>query len=232
MTESPRRMARIAGVLYLLTILTGVFAQFFVSGRLVVDDPATTASNILTHKQLFQLSFTVYLVEMACQVAMTSLFYNLLEPVSRSVSLLAAFFGLVGCTIKTLGRLFYVAPLLVLGNTHYSSVFKVDQLQALSLLSLEVNDQAAGMALAFFGLYALLTGFLIIRSTFLPRFLGVLSMIGGVGWLTYLSPPLGGHMFRYIAPVGLLGALAMVFWLIVVGLNEERWNEQARAAGH
>src|SRR6266567_4781334 len=101
--SSPRRMARIAGVLYLLTMPTGIFAQFFVSGRLVVDDPATTAANILTHKQLFQLSFTVYLVEMACQVATTSLFYNLLEPVSRSVSLLAAFFGLVGCTIKTLG---------------------------------------------------------------------------------------------------------------------------------
>src|SRR5438105_14435600 len=102
MTEtSPRFKARITGVLYLLTILTGVFAQMFVSGRLVVDgDAAATATNVLTHKSLFQLGFAVYLIEMACNIAMTALFYDLLKPVSRSVSLLAAFFSLIGCAIK------------------------------------------------------------------------------------------------------------------------------------
>src|SRR3989454_10889004 len=108
MTEtSPRLKARITGVLYLLTILTGIFAQMFVSGRLVVDgDAAATANNILTHKGMFQLGFTVYLIEMACQIALTTLFYYLLRPVSKSLSLLAAVFTLVGCTIKTPSRLF------------------------------------------------------------------------------------------------------------------------------
>src|SRR5947208_12332095 len=192
MTEtSPRFKARITGVLYLLTMLTGIFAQGFVSGRLVVDgDAAATGTNMLTHWFLFELGFTVYLIEMACQIAITALFYDLLKPAGRSVSLVAAFLGLAGCVIKTLSRLFYIAPLFILGGAHYLSVFSTEQLQALALLFLKVNDHGAAIALAFFGFYALLTGYLIVRSTFLPRILGVLSVFGGLGWLSFLYPPL------------------------------------------
>jgi hypothetical protein len=228
---SPRLKARITGVFYLLTMLTGIFAQGFVSERLVVfGDAAATATNILTHKCLFQLGFTMYLVEMACQIVFTVLFYDLLKPVSRSIALVAAFLGLAGCTIKTLSRLFYIAPLFVLGGAHYLSVFTVAQLQALALLFLKVNDQGAGVALAFFGFYALLTGYLIVRSTFLPRFLGVWSILAGLGWLTFLYPPLGYRLFPYLAVFGFLGAAALILWLLVFGVNEQRWKEQAGAA--
>src|SRR6202163_2874017 len=163
---SPRFEARITGAFYLLTLLTGIFAQGFVSGRLVVDgDAAATAANILTHRGLFQLGFAVYLVEMACQIAMTALFYDLLKPAGRSVSLLAAFLGLAGCIIKTFSRLFFIAPLFVLGGAHYLSVFSTEQLQALALLFLKVNDHGAAIALVFFGFYAPLTGYLIIRRS-------------------------------------------------------------------
>src|SRR5712692_12115222 len=228
---SPRLKARITGVLYLLTILTGIFAQGFVSGRLVVDgDAAATAANILAHKSLFQLGYAVYLIEMACNIAMTALFYDLLKPAGRSVSLLAAFLGFAGCVIKTFSRVFFIAPLLVLGGAHYLRVFSAEQLQALALLFLNVNDHGAGIALVFFGFYALLTGYLIIRSTFLPRILGVLSVLGGLGWLSFLYPPLGYRLFPYIAAFRILGAALLLLWLLVFGVNEQRWKEQASPA--
>jgi len=229
---SPRLKARISGVFYLLTIVTGVFAQMFVSGRLVVDgDAAATANNILAHRILFQMGFAVYLIEMACNIAITALFYDLLKPAGRSVSLLAAFLGFAGCVIKTFSRLFFITPLFVLGGAPYLSVFSADQLQALALLFLKVNDRGAAIALVFFGFYALLTGYLIIRSTFLPRILGVLGIFGGLGWLSFLYPPLGYRLFPYIAAFGLLGAASLVLWLLVFGVNERRWKEQASAAG-
>jgi hypothetical protein len=145
--------------------------------------------------------------------------------------LVAAFLGLSGCVIKTLSRLFFIAPLFVLGGAHYLSVFSPEQLQALALLFLKVNDRGAAIALAFFGFYALLTGYLIVRSTFLPRILGVWSALAGLGWLTFLYPPLGYRLFLYLAPFALLGAAALILWLLVFGVNQQRWKEQATAAG-
>src|SRR5438132_1581558 len=134
---SPRAKARLTGAFYLATILAGVFAQGFVAERLVVSgNAAATAANILTHESLFRLGFAVYLIEMACQITMTVLFYQLLKPVNRGVALLAAIFGYVGCGIKTLSRLFFIAPLFVLGGAKYLSVFDPEQLKSLALLLL------------------------------------------------------------------------------------------------
>ena len=144
---------------------------------------------------------------------------------------MAAYLGLTGCVIKTLSRLFFITPLFILGGAHYLSVFSTQQLQALALLFLKVNDRGAAIALVFFGFYALLMGYLIIRSTFLPRALGVLSIFGGLGWLSFLYLPLGYRLFPYIAAFGLLGAASLILWLLVFGVNEQRWKEQARAAG-
>jgi hypothetical protein len=228
---SPRLKARITGALYLLTILTGIFAGGFVSGSLVVNgDAAATATNILTHKSLFQLGYAVFLIEMACNVAMIALFYDLLKPAGRSVSLVAAFLGLTGCIIKTFSRVFFIAPLFILGGAHYLSVFSTEQLQALALLFLKVNDRGAAIAVVFLGFNTVLTGYLIIRSTFLPRILGVLSIIGGLGWLTFLYQPLGSRLFLYVVAFALLGAASLIFWLLVFGVNEQRWKEQAGAA--
>jgi len=228
---SPRHKARVAGVFYLLTLLAGIFAQGFVSMRLVVsDDAATTAANILAHESLFRWGFTVYMIEMTCQIIFMVLFYELLKPVSKSISLVAAVLGLTGCTIKTFSRVFYLGPLFILHGAPYMSIFSREQLQALALVLLNVNDHGAAMAMAFFGFHSLLNGYLIFRSTFLPRVFGLLGIITGAGWLTFLYPPLGFRLFLYLAPVGLIVATALIVWLLVFGVNEQRWKEQAAAA--
>jgi hypothetical protein len=86
--------------------------------------------------------------------------------------------------------------------------------------------------LVFFGAYCLLIGYLIFRSTFLPRILGVLMAFGGLGWLTFLSAPLANYLSPYNMAPGVLGELALTLWLLVKGVNEERWKEQARRAGN
>jgi hypothetical protein len=141
--------------------------------------------------------------------------------------LLALVFSLIGCTIKTLSRLFYISPLLVLGDSNYLSVFNAGQLQALALLLLNVNDQAAGIALVFFGISTFLNGYLIFRSTFLPRILGVLSMLGGLGWLTFVYPPLGSQLFFYVLLLALVGSLSQIGWLLARGVKVEQWKKRA-----
>lgn len=228
---SPKNMARLAGVFSLLTILGGIFAQGFVSQSLIVNgDAGATAANILNNESLFWLGFAVYLIEMGCQVTMTVLFYELFKPVSRTQSLLSAWFSLTGCVIKTFSRLFFIAPLFVLRNDSYLKVFNTEQLQALALLFLKVNDYGAGIALIFFGVSTVLKGYLIFKSTFLPRILGVLGILAGLGWLSLIYPPLGYSLLPFIALVGLVAAAVQIFWLLVNGVNEERWMEQADRA--
>lgn len=228
---SPRAKARMAGLFYLVTLVAGGLAQGLISERLVVPgDAAATATNILAHEALFRLGFAVYLIEMACQITMTVLFYDLLKPVSKSVSLLAAIFGLVGCVIKTLARLFYFSPLLVLGGAHYLTAFDASQLQALALLFLRVNYHAEAIAMVFFGLSAVVKGYLVFKSTFLPSVLGLLSVIGGLGWLAYLYEPFAARVVTFILIAAVVGAVTNILWLLVFGVNEERWKEQASMA--
>jgi Domain of unknown function (DUF4386) len=176
---SPGPKARITGVVYLLYFLTAVSAEAFVGrGRLVVYD-------------------AVNLIAYAFYIAVTLLFYYMFKPVNRSLSLLAAFFSLVGCANDVLG-LFNLAPYNI-------------------------------SSLVFFGPYCLLLGYLIFRSTFLPRILGVLMAFAGLGWLIFLSP-LENRLSTYLKVLGFLAEASLMLWLLVKGVNVQRWKEQASAA--
>ena len=230
---SPRFETRFAGVFYLLNIVTGIFAERFVGGRLVVYDDATaTARNILAHQPLFRLGLASALVCVACYVAVAALFYILFKPVNRSLSLLAAFFSLAGCAVQAFMCLFLVAASIVLGGAQPWSVFKVEQLQALALLFFRLYGQGWNICLVFFGFYFLLIGYLIFRSTFLPRIVGVLMAIDGMVWLanafaSFLLPHLGHYLSRSILPLALLGEGSLTLWLLLIGVNVQRWKEQA-----
>ena len=230
---SPRFKARMAGVFQLLEAVTASFPGVFVLGRLVVDgNAAATAANIVGHERLFWLGFASSLIGVACHVAWALLMYELLKPVNKSLSLLAAFFVLVCCAMQALTSLFYLAPFLILQGGSSLSAFTAEQLQSLALMFLKLNQYAYNIDLVFFGLWCVLTGYLIFRSTFLPRILGVLLAISGLGWVIYLYPPLAYHLFiPYIASASALGEIPLEFWLIVKGVNVERWKEQASAAG-
>jgi len=173
---SPGPRARITGVVYLLYFLTAIFGEFLISRKFVFYADA------------------VNLISAAFYIVVTLLFYSLFKPVNRTLSLVSAFFSLMGCAITVL-NLFHLA-------SSYSP-------------------------LIFFGPYCLLIGYLIVRSTFLPRVLGVLMVFAGLGWLAFLSPPLEKHLTPYIEILGILAEGLLMLWLLVRGVNVQRWKEQA-----
>ena len=231
-TESPRLLARLAGVFFLLTIVGGVIAQGFISERLIdFRDATATANNILANRELFQIGFSIYLIEMACQVVTGLLMYRLLRPVNRTLALLMLLFEFTGIVIKTFARVFYITPLYVLDGGVALSGLDAEQLRSISLLLLKVNDYGAATAIAFFGFSTLLDGYLVFRSGFLPRWLGVLGMIAAFGWLAFIYPPLGYSVFMYAALFGLLASAAKIFWLIVFGVDEETFHAAEAEGG-
>lgn len=169
--------ARAAGAFWLLTIVSGTCA-FLASGALA------TAAN---------------LVSTLCYVGATILVYQLLKPVSPSLSLVAALFSFAGCGLSVLAA-FHAAP------------------QGIN-------------ALGLFGGHCLLVGVLILRSTFLPRAVGALMTLAGLGWLTFLVPSLAKELAPFNMLPGIVGELTLSLWLLIKGVDEPAWQEAARRTG-
>ena len=225
---SPSTRGRILAALYLAVIIGGIIGQAVIAdGMIVRDDAAKTAANIVANRSLYRLAFTIFMLEMAAQFAVSGMFYDLLKPVNRSVARIALIMGLTGSGIKTMARLFYYVPLLLLGGAPYLAAFQPAQLEALSLAFIRINSQGAAIALVFFGFETVLRGWLLFNSGFLPRFLGVLSMIGGIGWLTWLWPPLGSQAFVGVALFAIAGVIATSGWLFIRGVDDEKWKQRA-----
>ena len=217
------------GVFYVLMALSGGLATFARRGILVSGDASTTATNIMAHQSMYLLAFAGDLLVVAAYLAVTAFFYRMLKPVSRSVSLIAAFFSLTACAIQGFALTFQLAPLTLLGGAPYLGVFRVEQLQALAYMFLKLYSQAYGVAIAFFAFYGLLTGYLAFKSTFLPRTLGGLMMLAGLTWLTFLSPLFAAKYFSYILPFA-VGEGLFALWLLVKGVDAERWKQRTAAA--
>jgi hypothetical protein len=229
---SPRLKARMAGLFELLEALTSGFGQVLVPRTIVVSgNAAATAANVLAHELLFRWGLAAAVIAVACHIAWTLLFYELFKPVNRSLSLLAAFFGLVAIAMQAFSSLFQLAPLVVLEGGGTPNAFNVEQLQALALMFFKLSAHAFDIYLVFFGFWCVLIGYLILRSTFMPRILGVLEASAGLCWLTFLWLPLAHYFSPYNQALAGFGELSLTMWLLVMGVNEQRWKEQASASG-
>ena len=229
----PRTLARIAGGLYLIVIISGFFAEGLVPSLIIVaGNPAATLQNILSHELLYRSSIAVHMIALVCNLPLAVIFYDLFKIVNRRVSLLVVFFTLVGTAVEAITLLNQFQPLILLGNIQYSNAFTPSQLQV--LISMPLDLQAAGfdVTLVFFGCYCLSLGYLLFRSTFLPRTLGVLLAIGGACYLfnsfaTFLDPVFAAQLFPYIQLPSLIGEGSFCIVMLVKGLKCDRWRKQA-----
>ncbi len=229
---SPRRKARIAGVFEALEGLSSASGQVLILGRFIVaGNAAATAANILARPSLYTFGFALSFLGVLFHVAWAFLFFELFKPVNRSLSFFALVLSSVGCALQAVTGLLYLGPLVVLQGGSAFSAFTQPQLQALAYLLLRLNARAFDLYLVVFGVWCVVIGYLIFRSRFLPRVLGVLLAVDGVGWALYIVPPLAQHLFPVIAAISALSEFPLQLWLLIVGLNERRWKEQAGAAG-
>jgi len=229
---SPRFQARMAGVIALITTTSG-FAVF-VRGKLFnLGDAAATAQNILAHESLFRLAIVGDLIALL-YIAYTLLLYNIFKPVNRSISLLAAFFSLVGCAMAAILCLLEVAPLAILTGAPSPGAFSAEQVQMLALTFLKLHSEGYTISMVLFGSYNLLVGYLIFRSALLPRILGLLLGLSGACYLFnsfayFLSPAFAASLLPYILIPG-ASELLVALWLVVFGVNVQRWRELAGTA--
>ena len=232
---SPRARARITGAVYLMFFATAVAGALIMPGSNGLTGAPTDAvaeSNAIAGNQgLYELAVSLGLISTAFYVALAGLFYQLFRPVSRTLSVLMAFFSLVGCAIGAVGSLMQLGPVAVLGGSSYLSVFSTQQLQALALLFINMGLKSSSTALLFFGTFQLLLGYLIFRSGFLPRAIGVLIAVAGLGWFAFQSPPLTRLLSNYLEFLGFVAELSLMVWLLAMGVDSRRWNDRAGPAG-
>jgi hypothetical protein len=235
---SPRAEARIAGLLYLVIILGALFIPFAVapSGMMRGDAAVPTVAHILAAKQLYALAGIAQLILGACDIGVALILYDLLKPAGRSVALLAAFFRLVFVAIANANVLNHFAPLLLLSRASYLGAFTPDQLQALASVFLRLRTTGLDIALVFFGFHCILIGYLLFRSTYFPRVLGLLMALGGVGYVanifaTVLPSVIAARVFPYVMLPAGVAELGLSLWLIIVGVNAAKWRKKAAAAG-
>jgi len=219
------RYARIAGVAMLLSIVFGLLGEMILPDRIVVArDPAATAANILGNPMLFRLTFAAYLVEALCDIALCVFFYILLEPVDKRLALLSAFFGIASMVMYAVGQSSFFASYLVLGDSPGMTSFSTDQRNALAYLALRIAGTIGWLFLCLYGIASMIRGYLIARSGYLPKLLGILFIIGGACFFlrsaTYLLAP------KYSSPILLLpmalAGIPTMLWLLFRGIDPAR----------
>jgi hypothetical protein len=230
---NPKKTARIAGFLYLILLPFGVFSLLYVPSTLIVPgDAATTASNIMASESLFRLGIVSALILQTVNIFVVLLLYKLLKPVNKNHAVLMVIFFLVSVPITMLNELNQFAALLLSSGADYLTVFTADQLQALVPLFLNLHEHGIFIAQIFWGLWLFPMGYLVYKSGFLPRILGVLLIIAGFGYLIdsfgkLLFPNYDATIIATIIAFTFYGELFLALWLLIKGVNVEEWEKRA-----
>lgn len=231
---APKLYARTGGAFYLTLIVLGGLAEA-VRARLVVPgDPAATAARLGSMEALWRLGIGAELVALVCTFILAMIFYVLFRPVSREINLLATFLRLAGIIVQAVAALSLVAALTPLAAAGPASVFSAAQRSALASLAIDAHQAGFGLALLLFGVCFQFHGWLIYRSGFLPRTLGVLIVVAGLCYIVnslalFLAPTLEDRLFPLILLPAFVGELSLCLWLLVKGVDTEKWLERWRA---
>ena len=235
--SSPQLYARIGGALYLIIIIIGLFGEVFVRDKLIISGDATaTAKNILASESLWRFHIAAELFLLICAVTLLMILFVLLRPVSRELTLLALFFNLVSIGLEAATAMYLVVALFPLGTAEYLKAFSPEQLYAMANLSLKSHGYGFGVSLLFFGCFCVVIGRVIFRSGFLPKTIGVLMQIAGLCYLTdsfalILAPAFANRLFPAILLPAFVGEASLCLWLLVKGVNVQRWKDRASASG-
>ncbi|KAA3646751.1 MAG: DUF4386 domain-containing protein [Chloroflexi bacterium] len=215
--------ALVAGLGLLIMFFPAVFANFFVfEGLVVPEDAAATASNIMANQALFRLGNVSWLIVLICDVAVAWGLYVFLKPVNKSLSLLTAWLRLVYTTIHAAILFNLVIVLALLGDANYAAVLGADQLHALMMLFLEGRNLGFMIALVFFGFHLLILGYLVFKSGYVPKYLGILLIVGGLGWLfDSFGLMLLPNFDLTVSEFTFVGELLILFWLLIRGRKVE-----------
>ena len=230
---SPQVYARISGALYLIIIIFGAGQEILVRGSIIVPgDVAATAANLRSMESLWRFGIASELFLGICTIIMALTLYVLLRPVSRDLALLATFFNLVATAVELTYSLQLIEALYPLGNAEYLKAFTPEQLYALTYLATRAHGSGFGIALLFFGCFFPIAGYLIFKSGYFPKTIGILYMIPGLSYLTssfalILAPAFADQYYFVMAGPALIGEAALCLWLLVKGVNVEQWKKRA-----
>jgi hypothetical protein len=219
------RYARLAGLAMLLSIVFGYIGEMYLPGKIIVrQDAAATAANIVGNPALFRLNFAAYLVEGLCDIALCVFFYILLRPVDRNLALLSAFFGIASMILFAVAQSSLFAASLVLGDTSGMTAFTAEQRNGLAYLAVRIAGTIAWLFLCLYGIASMLRGYLIARSGYLPKLIGILFILGGAGFFlrsaTYLLAPRLSSPWL-LMPMALAG-IPLMAWLLIRGIDPAR----------
>lgn len=220
-----KKLARIAGLLYLFVIASGLFAEIFVRQKLRIEgDAIAIAHHLKDSEMLSRLGLVADLFNFVCGLPVILIIYVIFKPVNKFLISLAMLFVIIQTAIIATNLLNQISPLLLMGNNVYMDAFEPAQLAALSMHALDLQSQGYGIGLVFFGCYCVIVGYLILKSTFVPRVLGLLYALAGISYLAntitmLLSRDFANPLFPYFAVICFIGEVSFCLWLLIKGVR-------------